>query len=119
MVRCEHHSVKKLFREYYRDRPRGEFLTRGAALSSQAQQVSTGQVGNHPTSRGSHEPTYGTTRRQTHDPHSQYMSGAQVQAAQHAQARLGRNVSSEKIGQQERRNPTILRKSRKAVQVKA
>ena len=23
------------FREYYRDRPRGEFLTRGAALSSQ------------------------------------------------------------------------------------
>jgi len=112
------YSMDSDYREYYRDRPRGEFLTRGAALSSQAQQVSTGQVGAHPSSRTSHEPTYGATRRQPHDQHSQYMSGAQAQAqaqaaqaAQHAQARLNRNISSEKIGQQqERRNPTILRK---------
>ena len=102
-------------REYYRDRPRGEFLTRGAALSSQAQQVNTGQVGTHQPSRTTHEPTYGATRRQPqpHDQHSNYMSGAQAAQAQHVQARLGRNISSEKIGQQERRNPTILRKSRK------
>merc|ERR1712054_86986 len=97
------------YREYYRDRPRGEFLTRGAALSSQAQQANTSQVGSHPNNRTSHEPTYGATRRQ-HDQHNQYMAGAQAAQVQHAQARIGRNVSNEKIGQQERRNPTILRK---------
>jgi len=103
------YSMDSDYREYYRDRPRGEFLTRGAALSSQAQQANTGQVGSHPNNRTSHEPTYGATRRQ-HDQHNQYMSGAQTAQVQHAQARIGRNVSNEKIGQQERRNPTILRK---------
>ena len=100
------------YREYYRDRPRGEFLTRGAALSSQ-QSVASQQR---------HEPTYGSTgagRRQQqqqqagHDMgHHQYQQVAAGQhAAQHAAAaRLGRNVSSEKISQS--RNPTILRKSK-------
>ena len=110
------------YREYYRDRPRGEFLTRGAALSSQQSAAAANvaaraaAVGQHPT-----EPTYGVTgggRRGGggqpggHDlTHAQYQQVAAGQHAQHAAAaaRLGRNVSNEKISTP--RNPTILRKS--------
>lgn len=78
------YSMDSDYREYYRDRPRGEFLTRGAALSSQQS---------------------GTVRRQQHDlaqPQYQQVSSSAV-------ARIGRNASSEKIATA--RNPTILRKS--------
>ena len=98
------------YREYthYRDRPRGEFLTRGAALSSQQSVASA--VG-----RGQPEPVYG----QVPGPgpvqaraHPAYVGqpGA-TQAGQHPGhgSRLGRNISSEKIAMS--RNPTILRKS--------
>ena len=103
------------YREYYRDRPRGEFLTRGAALSSQQSAgVNPSQVNN----RGQHEPTYGVTtggRRQqqaSHElTHAQYQQLAAGQHTQHAPGtRLGRNMSSEKIAAT--RNPTILRKSK-------
>jgi len=67
------------YREYYRDRPRGEFLTRGAALSSQ----NTTQPG-----------------RLAQQDYGRY----------NTQTRLGRNLSSEKLGQERARNPTILRK---------
>ena len=110
------------YREYYRDRPRGEFLTRGAALSSQ-QSAAAANVAARAAAVGQHppEPTYGSVqgggRRGggggQHDlTHAQYQ---QVAAGQHAAAaaRLGRNVSSEKISTP--RNPTILRKSKKII----
>ena len=83
------YSMDSDYREYYRDRPRGEFLTRGAALSSQQS---------------------GTVRRQQHDlaqPQYQQVSSSAV-------ARIGRNASSEKIATA--RNPTILRKSESDLQ---
>lgn len=105
------------YREYthYRDRGRGEFLTRGAALSSQqsaaaAQQTQAQQI----QGRAAHEPTYGSTGpgRRAGPGHEAGLSHAQFQHQQvagHAPApRLGRNVSSEKIATP--RNPTILRK---------
>ena len=96
------------YREYthYRDRPRGEFLTRGAALSSQQSVASA--VG-----RGQPEPVYGQVpvpgQARAH-PAYVGQPGA-TQAGQHPGhgARLGRNISSEKIATS--RNPTILRKS--------
>ena len=49
-----------LFREYYRDRPRGEFLTRGAALASQQP---IGGNGTEYQSLGSITPTAGSSAR--------------------------------------------------------
>ena len=101
------YSLDSDYREYYRDRPRGEFLTRGAALSSQA---GAGPGGGRPAG---HEGTYGSSaasRRQQPE-----ISGAQSgpgyqQVSSTAVARIGRNASSEKIATA--RNPTILRKSK-------
>ena len=101
------YSMDSDYREYYRDRPRGEFLTRGAALSSQA---GAGPGGGRPAG---HEGTYGSSaagRRQQPE-----ISGAQSgpgyqQVSSTAVARIGRNASSEKIATA--RNPTILRKSK-------
>ena len=50
----------KHYREYYRDRPRGEFLTRGAALASQ--QPISGN-GTEYQSLGSITPTAGSSAR--------------------------------------------------------
>ena len=123
------------YREYthYRDRPRGEFLTRGAALSSQQsvyfhqvfflhiylvlspQAAAVGVAGG---GRGVPEPVYGQVPAVAPQArgHAQYPGGGAggVAAGQHAGhgpgPRLGRNISSEKIATP--RNPTILRKSK-------
>ena len=99
------YSMDSDYREYYRDRPRGEFLTRGAALSSQA---GAGPVAG--SSRATaHEPTYGTSaarRPQAELSQPQYQQVSSTAVA----ARIGRNASSEKIATA--RNPTILRKSK-------
>ena len=105
------------YREYthYRDRPRGEFLTRGAALSSQqsvAAAVGVAGAG----ARGQQEPVYGQVPGQGQRGHPGYAVGQPggPGAGQHtghgAGPRLGRNISSEKIATP--RNPTILRKSK-------
>ena len=83
-------------REYFRDRPRGEFLTRGAALSSQSGGGGAGRSAGVETrggdgrgatgGAGGGHSDYGSTQR--------YMA---VAAASQA-ARLGRNLSSEKLG---------------------
>merc|ERR1719500_496216 len=89
-------SMDSDYREYYRDRPRGEFLTRGAALSSQQPP--------------SHRDFPGEQRRYAAPGGQQ----AQQQGSGQQGSRIGRNLSSEKLGSggQEnlRRNPTILRK---------
>merc|ERR1719500_2692859 len=91
-------SMDSDYREYYRDRPRGEFLTRGAALSSQ--QPAT------------HRDFPGEQRRYAAAPGGQ--PAQQQQGSGQQGSRIGRNLSSEKLGSsgQEnlRRNPTILRK---------
>ena len=100
------YSMDSDYREYYRDRPRGEFLTRGAALSSQA------GPGQGSSRAAAHEATYGSLagRRQQADiSQSQPQPGYQ-QVSSTAVARIGRNASSEKIATA--RNPTILRKSK-------
>ena len=104
------------YREYthYRDRPRGEFLTRGAALSSQQSVAAAVGVAG---SRGQPEPVYGQVPGpgQAGRPHPGYTVGqpggpvAGQHAGHGAGPRLGRNISSEKIATP--RNPTILRKS--------
>jgi len=93
-------SMDSDYREYYRDRPRGEFLTRGAALSSQQPPPAA------------HRDFPGEQRR--------YAGGqgggqqAQQQGGGQQGSRIGRNLSSEKLGgggqENLRRNPTILRK---------
>lgn len=103
------------YREYthYRDRPRGEFLTRGAALSSQQSVAAAVGVAG---ARGPPEPVYGQVpgpgQARAHPGYAVGQPGGPV-AGQHAGhgagPRLGRNISSEKIATP--RNPTILRKS--------
>merc|ERR1719278_968343 len=92
-------SMDSDYREYYRDRPRGEFLTRGAALSSQQQPPG-------------HREFPGEQRRYAAPGGGQQAQQQQGSAQQGS--RIGRNLSSEKLGSsgQEnlRRNPTILRK---------
>ena len=98
------YSLDSDYREYYRDRPRGEFLTRGAALSSQSGAGAAAGA----SRAAAHEPTYGssgTRRQQAELSQPQYQ-----QVSSTAVARIGRNASSEKIATA--RNPTILRKSK-------
>ena len=97
------YSMDSDYREYYRDRPRGEFLTRGAALSSQAGPGGPG------TSRAAHEPTYGSSGA-SRRPQPDLAQPQYQQVSSTAIARIGRNASSEKIATA--RNPTILRKSK-------
>ena len=100
------YSMDSDYREYYRDRPRGEFLTRGAALSSQAGAVAGAGAGS--SRAAAHEPTYGSSAARR--PQAELTQPQYQQVSSTAVARIGRNASSEKIAAT--RNPTILRKSK-------
>ena len=112
-------------REYFRDRPRGEFLTRGAALSSQGGGGNVGNAGRTTGVEGRGGDGRGAAGGGGHNDYGSAQRYMAVAAASQA-ARLGRNLSSEKLGngggggggqseqqqqQQRQRNPTILRKS--------
>jgi hypothetical protein len=112
VVYPQYFAIPPSCREYFRDRPRGEFLTRGAALSSQGGNNGGGAGGGGRTAAESRDGRGGATAG-GHDygSNQRYMAAAASQAA-----RLGRNLSSEKLvsqpeQQQRQRHPTILRKS--------
>ena len=127
-------NCKFNFREYFRERPRGEFLTRGAALASQQVQPgqppefgsltvtpSRGSLGSHIDAAGT---VYSVSQRNIMT--SSVTSGGGIQVLpeqQHEQLEREprRYVASHDLvrtrsalqPKESRRNPTILRKSKR------